>query len=136
MSQNIAVAHKRHKNLWRHMKFFSIEHKYWTLFCNMHTSISDKIQLEIISMVHVCDVFIFYHIVLTDILDFMKSIWQLIHTRTLSYDMSVVDLKVNISQWKNMVYNNCIRIKHFWSDADSEPPLYNPLYRAHHTCKN
>jgi len=111
MSQNIAVAHKRRKNLWHHMKFFSIEHKYWTLFCNMHASVSDKIQLEIISMV--CDVFIFYHIVLTDILDFMKSIWRLIHTRTLSYDMSVVDLTVNISQWKNMVYNNCIRIKRF-----------------------
>ena len=134
MSQNISVAHKRRKNLWRHKKFFSVEHKYWTLFYNMHASVSDKIQLEIISMV--CDVFIFYHIVLTDILDFVKSIWQLIHTRTLSYDMSVVDLKVNISQWKNTVYNNCIRIKRFWSDADSEPPLYDPLYRAHYTCKN
>jgi len=52
----------------------------------------DKIQQEIISKVHVGDVFIFYHIVLTDMLDYKNSIWQLICTRTLSYSMSVVDL--------------------------------------------
>ena len=66
------------------MKFFCIERKYWTLFCIMQTSILDKIQQEIISKVHVGDVFIFYHIVLTDMLDYKNSIWQLICTRTLS----------------------------------------------------
>jgi len=36
--------------------------------------------------------FIFYHVVLIDMLDFKNSIWWLIHTRTLSYDVSIVDL--------------------------------------------
>ena len=42
--------------------------------------------------------------------DFKNSIWRLIHTRTLSYDMSIVDLTANISQYKKELYNNCIRI--------------------------
>jgi hypothetical protein len=37
----------------------------------------------IISKVGVGNVFIFYHIVLIEILDFKNSTWQLIHTTTL-----------------------------------------------------
>jgi hypothetical protein len=92
------LAHKRHKILWRHMKLFSVERKHWTLFHNMYASNSNKIQQEIISKVG--DVFIFYHIVLTDMLDFKNSIWRLLRTWTLMYDMSIVDLMANISQWK------------------------------------
>jgi hypothetical protein len=62
----------------------------------MYASILDKIQQEMISKVG--DVFIFYHIVSIDMLDFKNSIWLLFHTRILSYIMSVVDLMVNISQ--------------------------------------
>ena len=90
------------------MKLFSIERNHWSLFRNMYTYILEKIQQEIISKV--CNVFIFYHIVSIDtfcMLDFKTSIWQLFHTRTLS--MSIVDLTVNISQWKNALYNNCIQ---------------------------
>ena len=45
------------------------------------------------------DAFIFYHIVVID----KNSIWQLIQTKTLNYDMSIVDLMANISQWKNII---------------------------------
>jgi len=62
----------------------------------MHTSVLDKIHQEIIS--NVGDVFILYHFVLIDMLDFKNSIWWLIHFRTLSYGMSIVGLAVNISQ--------------------------------------
>jgi hypothetical protein len=37
-------------------------------------------------------------IVVIDMLDFNNSTWRLICNRTLSYDMSVVVLKANISQ--------------------------------------
>jgi hypothetical protein len=40
---------------------------------------------------------------------YLELCWISICTRTLSYDMSIVDLTVNISQWKNVLYNNCIR---------------------------
>jgi len=44
-------------------------------------------------------------------MSFMKiSICRLVHTGTLSYDMSIVDLMANISQWKKGLYKNCIRI--------------------------
>jgi hypothetical protein len=66
------------------------------LFLKMYASISEKIQQEIVSEVD--NVFIFYYIILIDMLDFKNSIWRLIHTRNLSYVMSVVDLTVNISQ--------------------------------------
>jgi hypothetical protein len=56
----------------------------------------DKIQQATISKVG--NVFIFYHIVLFDMLDFKNSIWWLIHFRTLSSGMSIVGLAVNISQ--------------------------------------
>ena len=35
---------------------------------------------------------------------------KVVRTRTLSYGMSIVELTVNINQWKNVLYNNCIRI--------------------------
>jgi hypothetical protein len=52
----------------------------------------------------------FYHIVVIDMLDFNNSTWWLICNRILSYDMSVVVLKANISQWENVLYCNCIII--------------------------
>ena len=106
---SITLAHKHHKKSWYHLKIFNIECKSFTIFCNI-SSFLDKIQQEIISKV--CDVFIFYHIVV-DKLDFKNSIWWLIQTRTVSYDMSTVDLTANISLWEKVLtaYNNCIRIK-------------------------
>jgi hypothetical protein len=101
-------AHKCHKSLWHHIKLFSVECKHWMLFLKMYASISKKIQQEIVS--EVGDVFIYYYIILIDMLDFKNLIWRLIRTRNLSYGMSVVDLMVKISQWKNMLYYNCIRI--------------------------
>jgi hypothetical protein len=92
------LAHKCHKNLWCHMKLFSIERKHWTLFRNMYTSTLDKIQKEFFSKVG--DILIFYHVVSTGKLDFKNSIWRLIHIRIISYNMSSVDLTANISQWK------------------------------------
>ena len=44
---------------------FQRRRKRWTLFRDMHTSISDKMQQEIISKGG--NVFIFYHIALIDI---------------------------------------------------------------------
>ena len=79
------------------MKPFSVERRYWTLFRNKYSSISDKIQAQIISKEG--DVSIFCHIVYNDMLGIKDSIWRLIRTRApLIYGMSVVDLKVNISQ--------------------------------------
>ena len=79
------------------MKTFSVEHIYWTLFRNKYSSISDKIQQQIISKEG--DVFIFCHTILIDMLGIKDSIWRLIHTRTpVIYGMSVVDLMVNISE--------------------------------------
>jgi hypothetical protein len=43
-------------------------------------------------------------IVLTDMLDFKNSKWPLVRTRTLSNVISIVDLTVNISQWKKKCY--------------------------------
>jgi hypothetical protein len=43
-------------------------------------------------------------------LDFKNSIWQLISSRTISYVMSTVDLKVNRSQYKHVLHKNCIKI--------------------------
>jgi hypothetical protein len=43
-------------------------------------------------------------------LDFKNSIWQLILSRTISYVMSTVDLKVNRSQYKHVLHKNCIKI--------------------------
>ena len=79
------------------MEPFSVEHIYWTLFRNKYSSISDKIQQQIISKEG--DVFIFCHNILIDMLGIKDSIWRLIHTRTpVIYGMSVVDLMVNISE--------------------------------------
>ena len=67
------------------------------LFCNMYASIPDGIQQEIIS--EVGDVFyMFYHIVLIDMLDFNNSTWRLFRTRTLSHGLSIVELMVNIEE--------------------------------------
>ena len=49
-------------------------------------------------------------IVVFEMLDFKNSMCQPIQTWTLSYDMSIVDLTANISQWENVLYHNCIRI--------------------------
>jgi hypothetical protein len=43
-------------------------------------------------------------------LDFKNSIWRPIQSRTLSYDMSTVNLIVISSQWKHILHKNCIRI--------------------------
>jgi len=64
----------------------------------MYASISNKIQQEIISNYFLSHCF------------FKNSIWRLIHTRILSYGMSIVDLMASISRWKNLLYNICIRI--------------------------
>ena len=45
--------------------------------------------------------------------DFKYSIWLLFHTRTHSYDTSTVHLTGNISQWNNVLYDNCIG-KYSW----------------------
>jgi hypothetical protein len=43
------------------MNIFSVEHKHWTLFCNMYTSISDKSQQDIILKVQMqCLTFLSY----------------------------------------------------------------------------
>ena len=39
-------------------------------------------------------------------LDFKNAIWWLFHTRTLSKDISTVDLTANITQCENMLYYN------------------------------
>ena len=53
---------------------------------------------------NVYHVFILYHIVVINMLDFKNSAWRLIHTIILIYNM-VVDLTAHISQWKNMLYS-------------------------------
>lgn len=50
------------------MKLFIIECKNWTLLSNLYASIFYKIQQDIIQ--EVSDIFIFYHIVLINMLDF------------------------------------------------------------------
>jgi len=57
----------------------------------MYASISDQIKQGIISSVG--DVFIFYHVVVIDMLDFKNSIWWLIRTRIIRYGMSIVDYR-------------------------------------------
>jgi hypothetical protein len=59
------------------MKLFNGERKYGTYFSSMYTSISDKIQQEIIS--NLGDAFDLYHIVLIDMLDFKNSLWWFIN---------------------------------------------------------
>ena len=46
---------------------------------------------------------------ITNMMPFIRK-WWLIHFRTLSYDMSVLDLTANINQWEKVLYINCIRI--------------------------
>jgi hypothetical protein len=70
------------------MKLFGVELKHKTLFRNLYTSISDKVQQESIEKVGV------------------------VCTKTNSYCMSTLYLMANISQWNNALYNNCIRIMH------------------------
>ena len=43
-------------------------------------------------------------------LDFKNSIWRLISSKTISYVMSTVDLKVNRSQYKHVLHKSCIKI--------------------------
>jgi hypothetical protein len=99
------LAHKCHKNLWCHMKLFSIERKHWTLFRNMYTSTLDKIQKEFFSKVG--DILIFYHVVSTGKLDFKNSIWRLIHTRTLSYDITNVQWHIHFALVHVSVFKLC-----------------------------
>ena len=61
---SITLVHKRQKILTLY-ETFQRRRKCWTLFRDMHTSISDKMQQEIISKGG--NVFIFYHIALIDI---------------------------------------------------------------------
>ena len=99
----ITLADKLCKNSWRHVKLFSIERNHWTLFRNISASMPDKIQQEFISKVG--NAFIFYHIVVQNVINmliFKNSIWWLFRARTLRYGISVMDLTVNFSQWKNM----------------------------------
>jgi len=93
------------------MNIFSIERVHWPLFHNMYTSVLNKFWQENISKVG--GVFIFCHIVLTVMLNWKISIWRLIHIKL--YDMSTVDLTANIRQWKNVQYNNWIRIDNWHS---------------------
>jgi hypothetical protein len=65
------------------MKLFIIECKNWTLLSNLYASIFYKIQQDIIQ--EVSDIFIFYHIVLINMLNFKNSIWRLIRIRTLNF---------------------------------------------------
>lgn len=51
------------------MKHFNVERKQLTLFRNIYAVILDKTKKEMISKVHVCNVFISYHTVLIDMLD-------------------------------------------------------------------
>ena len=80
---SITLAQKFHKNSWLHMKLFIIECKNWTLLSNLYASIFYKIQQDIIQ--EVSDIFIFYHIVLINMLNFKNSIWRLIRIRTLNF---------------------------------------------------
>jgi len=98
---------------WLHMKFFSVE----TLNITSHyyVSISDKIQQVVILMVG--DVFIFYHVVFIDMLDFKNSIWQLICTK-ISYSLVTpcqlwIWLQKSANE-KTCYINDCIRINILW----------------------
>jgi hypothetical protein len=78
------------------MKLFSVEYKTLDIISeHVHFNL-DKIQQEIISKVG--DGFIFYRIILINLLAIKNSLWWLIHTRTLSFSRLIVYLTVNISQ--------------------------------------
>jgi hypothetical protein len=78
------------------MKLFSVEYKTLDIISeHVHFNL-DKIQQEIISKVG--DGFIFYRIILINLLAIKNSLWWLIHTRTLIYDNSIFDLTENIGQ--------------------------------------
>ena len=78
------------------MKLFSVEYKTLDIISeHVHFNL-DKIQQEIISKVG--DGFIFYRIILINLLAIKNSLWWLIHTRTLSFSRLIVYLTVNIRQ--------------------------------------
>ena len=78
------------------MQIVNVEHKHLISNSNLYASISDKIILK----VRISDVIIVHHYIIIVMLDLKNSIWQLIHTRTLSYDMSTVYFMPIISKWK------------------------------------
>ena len=83
---------------------FTVRRKHWTLL------VTFTVQFPIKFNKNLFDVFMIYHIVIIDMLDFNNTTWRLIQTRTFSYHMLLVDLTANISQWENVLCDNCIRI--------------------------
>jgi hypothetical protein len=67
---------KLHDKSWRHMKLFKEEHKLLTLF----RTCTRQFQIK-------SDQKSFHFMKLIDMLNFKNSIWRLIRTRTLNYDM-------------------------------------------------
>ena len=73
---------------------FNVEHKHLTSNSNLYASISDEIILK----VRVGDVIMVHNFIIIVMLDMKNSIWRLINTRILSYDMSTVYFMPIISQ--------------------------------------
>ena len=90
--------------------FFKVKLKHWTLYHNVYVSISKKNPIISYFKCGWCLFFLSYCLI--DMFNFKNSIWQLIHTRTLSYSMSIVDLTATIGQWKNVLYDNWIIISY------------------------
>ena len=70
--------------------------------------ISTNISFELVFKVG--GTYLFNHITRIRCFGLKKLIWWSIKSRTLSYDMSTMDLMMNSNQWK---HKNCIRITWF-----------------------